>query len=138
MVIDKHIEVKKMPNRLIIPVEDKSGLDAKVAEHFGRAPYYAVIDLDEKGKTLTVKTEPNTNEHMGGTGHPHDSLLTLKPTAIVARGMGPGGLQSFQGAGVTVLKAVDDTVKATLASFKEGKLTELTGGCEHAHHHEHF
>lgn len=127
-----------MPNRLIIPVEDTSGLDAKVAEHFGRASYYAVIDLDEKDQTLTVKTLPNTNEHMGGTGHPHDSLLTLKPNVIIACGMGPGGLQSFQGAGVKVLKAVDDTVKATLTSFREGKLTGLTGGCEHAHHHEHF
>ena len=138
MVIKQITEEKKLPNRLVIPVEDKSGLDAKVAEHFGRAPYYAVIDLDEKGKTLTVKTETNTNEHMGGTGHPHDSLLTLKPTAIIACGMGPGGLQSFKNAGVTVLKAVDDTVKATLVSFKEGKLAELTGGCEHAHHHEHL
>ena len=127
-----------MANKLIIPVEDTSGLDAKVAEHFGRASYYAVIDLDEKDQTLTVKTLPNTNEHMGGTGHPHDSLLTLKPNVIIAYGMGPSGLQSFQGAGVKVLKAVDDTVKATLASFREGKLTELTGGCEHAHHHEHF
>jgi predicted Fe-Mo cluster-binding NifX family protein len=49
--------------------------------------------------------------------------------------MGPGGLQSFQNAGVTVLRAVDATVKETINSFKEGKLTELAGGCEHAHHH---
>ena len=51
--------------------------------------------------------------------------------------MGPGWSQSFQAADVSVLKAVDDTVKETINSFKAGKLTQLVGGCEHAHHHEH-
>jgi predicted Fe-Mo cluster-binding NifX family protein len=74
---------------------------------------------------------------LGGTGHPHDNLLALNPDIIIAFGMGPGGLQSFQDSGVTVLKAVDTTVKGNINSFKEGKLTELAGGCEHAHHHEH-
>jgi len=126
-----------MTERLVIPVEDKSGLDAQVAQHFGRAPYFVVIDLDEKGQALNIKTEPNTGEHMGGTGHPHDSLLALKPDVIVVFGMGPGGLRSFQNSGVTVLKAVDATVKATIDSFREGKLTEVAVGCEHAHHHHH-
>jgi predicted Fe-Mo cluster-binding NifX family protein len=126
-----------MTKRLVIPVEDKSGLAAKVSQHFGRAPYFAVIDLNEEGQALNIKTEPNTGEHMGGIGHPHESLLALKPDVIVAFGMGPGGLRSFQNSGVTVLQAVDATVKATIDSFREGKLTELAGGCEHAHHHHH-
>jgi predicted Fe-Mo cluster-binding NifX family protein len=126
-----------MTKRIVIPVEDKSGLEAHVAQHFGRAPYFAEVDLDEKGQALNVKTEPNTGEHMGGAGHPHENLLALKPDVIIAFGMGPGGLHSFQNAGVTVLKAVDATVKETLNSFKAGKLAELVGGCEHAHHHEH-
>jgi len=126
-----------MTKRIVIPVEDKSGLDGHVAQHFGRAPYFAVVDLDEKGQALNVKTEPNTGEHMGGAGHPHENLLALKPDVIIAFGMGPGGLHSFQNAGVIILKAIDATVKETINSFKAGKLTELVGGCEHAHHHEH-
>ncbi len=126
-----------MAKRIVIPVEDESGLEAQVAQHFGRAPYFAVVDLDENDQVLSVKTEPNTGEHMGGTGHPHENLLALKPDVIIAFGMGPGGLHSFQNAGVTVLKAEDATVKETINSFKAGKLTELAGGCEHAHHHEH-
>lgn len=126
-----------MIKRIVIPVEDKSGLDAHVAQHFGRAPYFAVVELDDKGQVLNIKTEPNTGEHMGGTGHPHESLLALKPDIIIAFGMGPGGLHSFQNGGATVLKAVDATVNETINSFKTGKLIELSGGCEHAHHHEH-
>lgn len=125
-----------MTTRVIIPVEDESGLDARLAEHFGRAPYFAVVDL-ENGKVSNVKTEPNTGEHLGGTGHPHENLLALKPNVIVANGMGPGGLQSFKNARVIVLKADANTVKGIITSFKQGKLTELVAGCEHAHHHDH-
>jgi predicted Fe-Mo cluster-binding NifX family protein len=126
-----------MKKRIVFPVENKAGLEAKVAQHFGRAPYYAVVEIDESGRISSVKTEENTGEHMGGTGHPHENLLSLKPDAIVAYAMGPGGLNSFQNAGVTVLKAIKDTVKGNVDSFNEGKLEELTGGCEHAHEHHH-
>jgi len=126
-----------MTTRIVIPIEDETGLDAHVAEHFGRAPYFAVIDF-ENGKLIGgIKTEANTGEHFGGTGHPHEKLLSLKPNVIIAHGMGPGGLQSFRSARIIVLKADADTVKETVESFRKGKLTELTSGCEHAHHNEH-
>ena len=33
--------------RIVVPVVDEGGLDARLSEHFGRAPYFAVIELDE-------------------------------------------------------------------------------------------
>ena len=126
-----------MTKRIVIPVEDTSGQEAKIAQHFGRAPYFATVELNEQGKIVNVKSNPNTGEHMGGTGHPHENLLALKPDVIIACAIGPGGLSSFQGAGITVLKAEGNTVKEVIAAFKEGKLKELAGGCEHAHEHEH-
>ena len=126
-----------MTNRIIIPTEEKSGLDAHLAQHFGRAPYYTIVDLDEKNNNVGVRTEVNKGEHVGGTGHPHEHLLALKPNVIIAHAMGPGGIKSFQNAKIIVLKANANTVKEIVESFKQGKLTELTGGCEHAHHHEH-
>ena len=74
---------------------------------------------------------------MGGTGHPHENILALKPSVIIAFAMGPGGLQSFQKAGIPVLKAEGNTVNEVIANFKEGKLEPLTGGCPHAHEHHH-
>jgi predicted Fe-Mo cluster-binding NifX family protein len=127
----------EMTKRIVIPVEDERGLEARVAEHFGRAPFFAVVDLDENGKILSTKTEANKGEHHGGTGHPHENLLALKPDVIIACGMGPGGLTSFQNAGATVLKANANTVKDIVASYKQGKLETLATGCEHAHHHTH-
>jgi predicted Fe-Mo cluster-binding NifX family protein len=121
--------------RIIIPVEDQNAIESHIAAHFGRAPYFAVVDFED-GKIKAVKMEPNTGEHHGGTGHPHEILLALKPNVIAAQGMGPGGLQSFRKARIIVLRAKGNTVKEVMQNFKEGKLSELEVGCEHAHHHE--
>ncbi len=123
--------------KIIIPVENQNGPDSTVAQHFGRAPNYAIIELNQNKDIINVKTQANTNEHMGGTGHPHDTLLTEKPDYMIVCAMGPGGLQSFKNAGVTVLKAEGTTVKEVIANFKLGKLQDLVGGCEHAHEHHH-
>jgi predicted Fe-Mo cluster-binding NifX family protein len=126
-----------MTKRIMIPVEDEKGLDAQVAHHFGRAPYFAIVELDNNNKA-EVKIEPNKSEHMGGVpGHSHESFLELKPDVVIAYSMGPGALNTFLSAGVKVLEANANTVKGNVESFKEGKLEELVVGCEHAHHHDH-
>ena len=128
----------KMTKRIMLPVEDATGMTAEVAQHFGRAPYFAIVELDESQKSTKVTIEPNRSEHMGGApGHSHESFLALKPDIVIAYSMGPGALNTFLGAGVTVLAATALTVEANIESFKEDKLKELAGGCEHAHHHEH-
>jgi len=34
-----------MKTKVVIPVSDKNGLNARVAEHFGRAPFFAVVNF---------------------------------------------------------------------------------------------
>jgi predicted Fe-Mo cluster-binding NifX family protein len=130
-----------LTDRVIVPTENQEGLNAKLAEHFGRAPYYTVVDLGENGEVSNVKTVPNVGEHAGGMGFSHDHILEHKPTALIVYGMGPRGLTSFQDAGVAVLKANADTVSEVISAYKNDALPELTEGCEHAHHtdehHEH-
>lgn len=126
-----------MTDRVIVPAEDQKGLNARLAEHFGRAPYYAVVDFDEKGEVANVKTVANVGEHAGGMGYSHDNLLQYQPKAIIVYGMGPRGLTTFQDAGIAVLKANANTVSEVVTAYKADKLLELTEGCERAHHHEH-
>ncbi|MEM2487349.1 MAG: NifB/NifX family molybdenum-iron cluster-binding protein [Thermoproteota archaeon] len=85
-----------MKIRIIVPVAEEKGLDSCLAEHFGRAPYFAVIDLDENYEVSKVEIVSNTGEHFGGAGHMHDNILSLKPDAIIVYGMGPRGLVVFK------------------------------------------
>jgi predicted Fe-Mo cluster-binding NifX family protein len=124
-----------LTNRVIVPTEDQQGLNARLAEHFGRAPYYTIIEFGENGEISSVKTVPNVGEHAGGMGFSHDNLLVYKPTALIVYGMGPRGLTTFQSADVAVLRANADTVGEVISAYKNDALSELTEGCEHAHHH---
>jgi predicted Fe-Mo cluster-binding NifX family protein len=126
---------EKLRVKIIVPTADESGLNAQLAEHFGRAPYFAVVELDEKGEVASLKTMPNEGEHAGGSGLTHDNILELQPNAIIVYGMGPRGLTGFQSAGVAVLRANANTVKEVIAAYKDDRLQELTEGCHQAHHH---
>lgn len=119
--------------RIVIPVVDEKGLKSQLAEHFGRAPYFAVVDLED-GRVLKIEVVSNSGEHFGGTGHPHDFILRSKPDAIIVYGMGQRGLSNFQNAGVAVLRANANTVEEVIAAYNDDRLQELTEGCHHAHH----
>ena len=124
-----------MKSKVVVPVSDKNGLNARIAEHFGRAPFYVVVELENGGKIKSIETLENKGEHFGGQGHMHEHILEQKPNAIITYGMGPRGLVCFQEAGVAVLKANADKVKDVIAAYNDDKLQELTEGCHNAHHH---
>src|SRR4030043_1043568 len=121
-VLNKGFGGDNVKTKIAIPVEDKNGLDARIADHFGRAPFYAIVSFDDQKSIETVEIEENTGEHFGGHGHMHDNLLNLKPNAIITHGMGPRGLMGFQNAGISVLKAEGTTVKDVIAAYKDDKL----------------
>jgi len=124
-----------LSNRIVIPVASQDGLNAHLAEHFGRAPYFAVVDLNDNGAVANVRTVSNVPHNTGRTGQPHDVVLGLKPNAIIAYGMGHRGISSFQSVGIAVLRANANTVSEVIAAYRENRLQELTEGCHDARHH---
>ena len=124
-----------MPNeRIVIPVIENSGLESRLSEHFGRAPYFMVVEIDSKGEIVNIEAIPNTSEHFGGFGRPPDKILQLRPTTLITYGMGPRALSIFQQARVAVLRANASTVREVIEAFKRNELEELTEGCREARH----
>lgn len=121
-----------MIKKIIFPVAENKGLDSPLAEHFGRAPYFFLVEVDEAGEVISHRLVSNTGEHFGGRGHAHDFILEQKPDYIVVYGMGPRGLASMEESGVTVLKATASRVSDLLQAFREGRLEELSEGCDQA------
>ncbi len=105
--------------RLVVPVSDEKGIDAQLSQHFGRAPFYAIIDLDEKGQVIGQGTIANTSEHFGGVGLPPDRILQLKPKALVTYGLGSKALRIFQDVGVAVLRTEANTVKEVVNAYND-------------------
>jgi len=121
--------------RFVVPVSDDRGIDAQLSQHFGRAPFFAIIDLDEEGNVIGQGTIANTSEHFGGVGLPPDRILQLKPKALITYGLGPKALRVFQNAGVAVLRTEANTVREVVTAYNNNELQELTHGCHQAHHH---
>jgi predicted Fe-Mo cluster-binding NifX family protein len=123
-----------MSVRIVIPVEDANGLNARLSQHFGRAPYFAVVELNEKGKVLDFQMVSNESEHFGGMGRPSENIMRLGPNAVITYGMGPRALGMFQNANIAVLQANKYIVKDLIEAYKRDELVELTEGCHHAKH----
>ena len=123
-----------MTVRIVIPVINEAGLDAQLSEHFGRTPYFAVVELDEKNQVVNQKTVPNVGEHFGGSGRRADFILELRPNVIITYGMGPRGISIYQDARVAVLRANSNTVRQVIAAYVKNELEELTEGCHEARH----
>lgn len=121
-----------MTTRILIPTQDMSGV--VLADHFGRAPYFAVIDIDSNGEVIELKVHPNTGEHSGGRGHAHNNVLMHHPNAVIVQGMGPRGITSFQSQHVAVLRANSRSLEEIVQAYNRNELDELTEGCAEAHH----
>jgi len=121
-----------LPNRIVIPVASQDGLNAHLAEHFGRAPYFAVVELNDNGEVANAKTVANVPHSTGRMGQPHEVVLGLNAKVIITYGMGRRGISSFQSVGIAVLRANANTVNEVITAYKENKLQELTEGCHDA------
>jgi predicted Fe-Mo cluster-binding NifX family protein len=124
-----------MTRRIVIPVLDERGLTAQLSQHFGRAPFFAVLDIGENNQVLKQQTVANDSEHFGGVGRPPDRILQLKPNALITYGMGHRALTIFQNARVAVLRTAAHTVEDVVTLYNNEALEELTEGCLHAQHH---
>ena len=120
--------------KIVIPVEDDRGMDSPLSEHFGRAPFFAVFDVNEQGQVLRQEVVRNEGEHFGGLGRPSERILQLRPDVVITYGMGPRALAMFQQARIAVLRANSNVVRDVLSSYFKGDLEELTEGCQRARH----
>lgn len=121
-----------MKTRVVIPTNTQNGKE--LADHFGRAPYFTVVDLDDDGNLVAMNVYPNAGEHSGGRGHAHDNILKYSPSAVIVRGMGPRGIMSFQAQNIAILQANSRYVEDLIQAYLRNELPELTEGCAEAHH----
>lgn len=125
--------------KVCIPTTDEEGLRARLSTHFGKAPYYTIVETNG----WTLRTIINTNEHhVHGQCTPAESIQGLGVDAVVCRGLGRNALRKLRAAGLTVYVAEDWFVEDAVGAFLAGDLSELTDeaachGHEHGNGHDH-
>jgi predicted Fe-Mo cluster-binding NifX family protein len=121
--------------RIAISVETNNGLDSLVAHHFGRCPFFALVDVEEKEfKSVEVISNPFYGNHQPGQvpGFIHQQ----KANVMLSDGMGGRAIQFFQQYDIQAATGANGTVRTAIESYLGGELTgaaPCNESVEHGH-----
>jgi predicted Fe-Mo cluster-binding NifX family protein len=119
--------------RIVVPLIEKQGESSRLSPHFGRAPFFGIVDIESNG-TYKIEIERNQSSHFGGMGRPSDNIIKFKPQVVVTYGMGIRAINLFNQYNIKVFKAVGQILKDNIEAFIHNDLTALDEECKDAHH----
>ncbi len=124
--------------RFAISTEDNKGLESNVSQHFGRCPYFVIVDFeDDAVKEVKVVDNPYYAGH--GPGQVPEYIASLEANVMICGGMGRRADAFFDNYGIKTATGAVGTAQEALTSFQEGKLSEggNCGGHGEGHGHGH-
>ncbi|HID87763.1 MAG TPA: dinitrogenase iron-molybdenum cofactor biosynthesis protein [Anaerolineae bacterium] len=121
--------------RIAISADDRKGLESVVSPHFGRCPYYILVDVEgQEVKAVQAVDNPYYGQHAPGVvpgfiqGQGADVMLT--------GGMGRRAISLFEQYGIEAVTGASGTVRHALESYLGGQLRgaqPCRESIEHAH-----
>jgi len=108
--------------KIVIPTDNKKGLNDLVAEHFGRCNTYTF--LDENGNILEIVN--NTSEHMGGSGLPPELMKKHGANVLLCGGLGPRALELCNEFGIEVYVSQAVKVNEIFSLWKNKKIKKAS------------
>lgn len=125
--------------RIAITCENQDGLESRVAQHFGRSPYFAFVDLEGRDvKSIEILANPFVNGH--SHGQVPQFIRDHNATVVLSGGMGRGAISFFEEYQIETATGASGTLQETLERFFNGEL-DKAAPCrdseEHGHGHGH-
>ncbi|MEA4977542.1 MAG: NifB/NifX family molybdenum-iron cluster-binding protein [Methanomassiliicoccaceae archaeon] len=91
-------------------------LDSYVADDFGRAPYFLIVDMDTLD--FTVVENEHKDAASGAGMLVADSIVGIGVDAVIVGGIGHHGYDKLVAAGITVSTDEEGTVEESIKDFK--------------------
>jgi len=114
---------------IAIPANENFGLASTVCPHFGRAPYFTLIEVED-GKAVGVKVVDNQARE----GFHHEDLGELfrrhQVKLLLVGGIGGGAVDAMRANGIEVIAGVQGTIADVIRSYFQGKLAANEGAIE--------
>ena len=117
--------------KIALACEDNQGLDGQISQHFGRCPYYLIIDTDvEEIKKVESINNPYFNNHVPGKVPQfiHEQGVNV----MIAGGMGPMAINLFSNLGIEVVTGAIGNAKNVLNAYLRGEISGVEP-CQHDH-----
>lgn len=126
--------------KIVVPSADGQGLESEVFPHFGRAPYYTIVEIRD-GEIVGVESfeNPSPEHGPGNVRREFFELLKRKGVEVVlAYGIGPRAAQNIEALGMRVIPGVRGRIGDVAKAFVEGRLGIDERWVEVRHHEEHY
>lgn len=123
--------------KIAVSAETNNGLESVVAHHFGRCPFFALVDVEGTDvKAVKVISNPYYGAHQPGQvpGFIHQQNADV----MLSGGMGGRAIQFFEQFGIQTATGANGTVQSALESYLDGELTGAAPckeSVEHGHGH---
>ena len=116
---------------IAIASEDSRGMDGTVSAHFGRCPYYTLVEVED-GAVVRHRVENNPHVGQHRPGQMPRLIHSMGAEVILAGGMGPRAVDMFHGFGMDVATGVTGQVRQAVEAYLQGTLRG-TVPCQHDH-----
>jgi predicted Fe-Mo cluster-binding NifX family protein len=127
--------------RIAVSAEDNQGLDSQVGHHFGRCPFFAVVDVEgEEIQSAEIIENPFFASHQ--PGQVPGFIQEQDADVMLSGGMGKRAIQFFDQFGIATATGASGTVQEAVRCYLDGDLQEASSCAEseahgHGHHHHH-
>jgi predicted Fe-Mo cluster-binding NifX family protein len=121
--------------RIAISSDGDNGLDSAVSPHFGRCPYFALVDVEGQ-EVKAVQTIPNPYYGNHQPGQVPGFIHSQGADVMLSGGMGGRALAFFQQYGVQPVTGAAGTVGHAVEQFLSGSL-EGGAPCRESIEHGH-
>jgi len=107
--------------RIAISADDRNGIDSVVSPHFGRCPFYILVDVEgQEVKAVNAVDNPYYGQHSPGVvpGFIHSQGANV----MLAGGMGRRAIAFFEQFGIEAVTGASGTVRHALELYLGGQL----------------
>ena len=116
---------------IAIASEDDRGLSGKVSAHFGRCPYYVLVEANG-GTVIGSRVVSNPYFDLHRPGVMPRFIRDIGANVIVAGGMGPKAIDMFHGFDIDVATGATGAVEEVLGAYLRGEHRGVVP-CAHDH-----
>lgn len=117
--------------RICFACDDDRGLNAEMSAHFGRCPFYTLVDVNgTEIERVNVIKNPYFNNHI--PGQVPVFIKEQDANVMIAGGMGPRAIDLFSSFGIEVATGASGKVEDVLNAYLRGGIKGIVP-CAHEH-----
>ena len=108
--------------KIALATDDNGGLEAVLSHHFGRCPYYVLVDIDDNEiKEVNAVQNPFYESH-GQPGEVPNFIKSLGAQVMIAGGMGPKAIGFFEQFGIQAITGGSGMVREVINAYMSGRI----------------